>query len=39
MYERETVLNKWQTLAGYQNYRENYAKYNGSGGEQYDQVC
>lgn len=39
MHKSETVLNKLQILVRYQNYRENYAKYNSSGGEQYYQVC
>lgn len=34
MYESEIVLNKLQVLVKYQNYGENYAKYNSSGGEQ-----
>lgn len=31
--------NKLHVLVKYQNYGENYAIYNSSGGEQYDQVC
>lgn len=37
--KKKNVLNKLHVLVKYQNYGENYAKYNSSGGEQYDQVC
>lgn len=39
MCERVIFLNKLQILFKYQSKRENYAKYNSSGGKQYDQAC
>ena len=39
MYGSETILNKLQVQVKYLNYGESYAKYNSSGGEQFDHVC